>query len=194
MSHSHFSRFCFFRASVVPLLDGTPYHCRALMRSPPVHSGLLPSVVNPNRTSDRRCVLLSSFSVFPGYFILIPASCLPLCPSVARYAFDKGDCQSARRQNEIALDSDDRFEVNLSSRWTGRLKAGWLTGCPIPACCNAPNADRLSAFSLRRKSVFLIYVNKYVIKHVFNAPFESSFPERFYFCTVLIENIGVKLR
>ena len=194
MSHSHFSRFCFFRASVVPLLDGTPYHCRALMRSPPC-TFRLAAFCSKSQSDIRSPVCaLSSFSVFPGYFILIPASCLPLCPSVARYAFDKGDCQSARRQNEIALDSDDRFEVNLSSRWTGRLKAGWLTGCPIPACCNAPNADRLSAFSLRRKSVFLIYVNKYVIKHVFNTPFESSFPERFYFCTVLIENIGVKLR
>ena len=50
-----------------------------------------------------------SFWGFPSPFALLPASCLPLCLDVARYAFDKGDSQSARQQNEIALDSNDRF-------------------------------------------------------------------------------------
>ena len=53
-----------------------------------------------------------SFWGFPSPFALLPASCLPLCLDVARYAFDKGDSQSARRQNEIALDSNDRFGIN----------------------------------------------------------------------------------
>ena len=41
------------------------------------------------------------------------ASCLPLCPDVAGYAADKGDNQSARQQNEIALDSNDRFRLKV---------------------------------------------------------------------------------
>ena len=54
-----------------------------------------------------------SFWGFPSPFALLPASCLPLCLDVARYAFDKGDSQSARQQNEIALDSNDRFGVKV---------------------------------------------------------------------------------
>ena len=44
------------------------------------------------------------------------ANWLPLCLDVDRYAFDKGDCQSARRQDEITLDYNDRlgFKFSLS--------------------------------------------------------------------------------
>ena len=82
--------------------------------------------VNPNRSLDRPTSIGLSFWGFPSPFALLPASCLPLClpfallPAsclplcldVARYAFDKGDSQSARQQNKIALDSNDRFRVN----------------------------------------------------------------------------------
>ncbi len=50
-----------------------------------------------------------SFSDFPIAFVPLPASCLPPCLAVACYAFDKSDSQSVRQQNEIALDSNDRF-------------------------------------------------------------------------------------
>ena len=61
-------------------------------------------VLNPNRSFDRlRCV----FVAFPGFPFFFPAeSCLPLCPDVVRYAFNKGNCQSARRQDEISLNSN----------------------------------------------------------------------------------------
>ena len=57
-----------------------------------------------------------SFWGFPSPFALLPASCLPLCLDVARYAFDKSDSQSARQQNEIALDSNDRFGINREAQ------------------------------------------------------------------------------
>ena len=57
-----------------------------------------------------------SFWGFPSPFALLPASCLPLCLDVARYAFDKGDSQSARQQNEIALDSNDRFGLKPDTK------------------------------------------------------------------------------
>ena len=50
-----------------------------------------------------------SFSDFPIAFVPLSASCLRPCLAVARYAFDKSDSQSVRQQNEIALDSNDRF-------------------------------------------------------------------------------------
>ena len=68
--------------------------------------------VNPNRSLDRPTSIGLSFWGFPSPFALLPASCLPLCLDVARYAFDKGDSQSARQQNEIALGSNDRFGLN----------------------------------------------------------------------------------
>ena len=57
-----------------------------------------------------------SFWGFPSPFALLPAFCLPLCLDVARYAFDKGDSQSARQQNEIALDSNDRFGLKPDTK------------------------------------------------------------------------------
>ena len=54
-----------------------------------------------------------SFSHFPIAFVPLSASCLPPCLDVARYAFDKGDSQSARQQNEIALDSNDRLGLTF---------------------------------------------------------------------------------
>ena len=53
------------------------------------------------------------FSGFPSAFALPAASCLPLCPDAARYAFDKGDRQSARQQQGIALASNDRFGLTF---------------------------------------------------------------------------------
>ena len=70
--------------------------------------------INPNRSLDRQEYIFCSFSGFPSAFALPAASCLPLCLDVARYAFDKGDCQSARRQDESTLDSNDRFGFNFS--------------------------------------------------------------------------------
>lgn len=46
-----------------------------------------------------------SFFGFPSPFVLLPASSLPLCLGIARYAFGKGGGQSARWQNETALES-----------------------------------------------------------------------------------------
>ena len=68
---------------------------------------------NPNRSLDRPMGVGLSFSHFPIAFVPLSASCLPPCLDVARYAFDKGDSQSARQQNEIALDSNDRFGFKL---------------------------------------------------------------------------------
>ena len=68
--------------------------------------------LNPNRSLDHRLGVWLSFFGFPSPFVLLSASCLPLCLGVARYAFDKGGSQSARQQNEIALDSNDRFGFN----------------------------------------------------------------------------------
>ena len=70
--------------------------------------------------------IFCSFSGFPSAFALPAPSCLPLCLDVARYAFDKGDCQSARRQDEITLDSNDRFGLN-TNRSFGRRILCW--GC-----------------------------------------------------------------
>ena len=73
--------------------------------------------LNPNRSLDHRLGVWLSFFGFPSPFVLPPVPCLPLCPVVARYDFDKGGCQSARLQNEIALDSNDRLGLK------GRQKA-----------------------------------------------------------------------
>ena len=54
----------------------------------------------------------SSFFGFPRPFVLLPASWLPPCSDVARYAFGKGDSHDARQQNAIALDSTARFGLN----------------------------------------------------------------------------------
>ena len=62
-----------------------------------------------------------SFSGFPSPFVLPSASCLPLCLDVARYAFDKGGSQSARRQDEIALASNDRFGIKDEARTERRF-------------------------------------------------------------------------
>ena len=82
--------------------------------------------LNPNRSLDRPMGIGLSFSDFPIAFVPLSASCLPLCLGVARYAFGKGGGQSARRQNEIALDSNDRFGLK---RGTGRLCP---TGAGLP--------------------------------------------------------------
>ena len=52
------------------------------------------------------------FVTFLAFQVLSPCQRHLVCRfvlDVARYAFDKGDCQSARRQDEITLDSNDRF-------------------------------------------------------------------------------------
>ena len=72
--------------------------------------------LNPNRTLDRlaACPMvflrLSATTSRPATGILATAL------SRRGPAFDKDDCQSARRQNEIALDSNDRFGVKIAHK------------------------------------------------------------------------------
>ena len=68
-------------------------------------------MATPNRSLDRQEYVFCSFSGCPSAFVLPAASCLPRRLDVARYDFDKGDSQSARRQNKITLDSNGRFGV-----------------------------------------------------------------------------------
>ncbi len=53
--------------------------------------------INPNRSLDRLTLVFMYVAGFPNASILLSASCQPLCLDVARYAVDKGDCQSARQ-------------------------------------------------------------------------------------------------
>ncbi len=84
--------------------------------------GLLPNdaviqIIIQNRSLDRQEYIFVTFQAFQSAFALPAASCLPLCLDVARYAFYKGDCQSARRQDEITLDSNDRFGIMREKKY-----------------------------------------------------------------------------
>ena len=105
----------------------------------------------PNRSLDRLTVCLTVFLRLSKPFLLPPASCLPLCLDVARYAFGKGDSQSARRQNEIALDSNDRFGIIPNTvallRWLLLLLAVVLLSACASVLCNP--ASRTETITIR---------------------------------------------
>ena len=91
-----------------------------------------------------------SFSGVPIAFVLLPAPCLPFCLGVARYAFDNGDSQSARQQNEIALVSNDRLglkpsgEARSSMRHSpanGRGATAQSASTTVPRTKECPSAD-----------------------------------------------------
>lgn len=65
-----------------------------------------------NQPSDRRIPISWLVVGFPNAFNLLPAGCLPLCLDAARYALDKDGGQSARQQNEIVPDSNNRYGLN----------------------------------------------------------------------------------
>ena len=78
---------------------------------------IFPIPLIPNRLLDRRMFVLMFIYGFPNVSVFLPASCQPLCLDEARYTFDKGDCQSARRQDEITLDSNDRFGIMREKKY-----------------------------------------------------------------------------
>ena len=95
-------------------------------------------MLNPNRSLDRLAVCLTVFLRLSKPFVLPPASCLPLCLVVARYAFGKGGGQSARWQSDIALGSNVRF--------------GLTARCGL----NVPDPGQVSAFAGRSSAVHLL--------------------------------------
>ena len=100
---------------------------RATLRSDAGCGFFLSFAFNPNRSLDRLAVCLTVFLRLSKPFVLPLASCLPLCPVVARYAFGKSGSQSARQQNEIALDSNGR----LGFKSTGILSAALSRRSPL---------------------------------------------------------------
>ena len=67
---------------------------------------------NPNWSLERCGICFVTSPVFQVILSCCHADCMPVCPNLACYAFDKDSSKSARQQNEIVPDSNNRYGLN----------------------------------------------------------------------------------